>query len=58
VRNARHEGIEQIKKMEKGKTIPEDISHASQKEVQKVTDSFIAQVDEAFKHKETEIHAI
>lgn len=58
VRNARHEGIEQIKKLEKGKQIPEDISHSSQKEVQKVTDSFIAQVDEAFKHKETEIHAI
>ena len=58
VRNARHEGIEQIKKMEKGKLIPEDISHASQKDVQKITDTFIAQVEESFKHKETEIHAI
>jgi ribosome recycling factor len=58
VRNARHEGIELIKKMEKGKTIPEDISHTAQKEIQKVTDSFIAQVDEAYKAKETEIHAI
>lgn len=58
IRNARHEGIEQIKKMEKGKAVPEDISHSSQKEIQKITDSFIAQVDEAYKHKETEIHAI
>jgi ribosome recycling factor len=58
IRNARHEGIEQVKKMEKGKTIPEDISHAAQKEIQKVTDSFVAQVDESFKQKETEIHAI
>ncbi len=58
IRNARHEAIEQVKKMEKAKTVPEDISHTTQKEIQKATDSFIAQVDEAFKHKETEIHAI
>ena len=44
--------------MEKAKTVPEDISHSSQKEIQKVTDSFIAQVDEALKQKEAEIHAI
>ncbi|HXV27711.1 MAG TPA: ribosome recycling factor [bacterium] len=58
IRNARHEGIEQVKKLEKNKVIPEDRSHASQKEIQKVTDKFIAQVDEALKHKDTEIHAI
>lgn len=58
VRNARHEGIEAIKKMEKAKQVPEDISHNTQKEIQKITDGFIAQVDEALKHKETEIHAI
>ena len=58
IRNARHEGIEQIKKLEKSKVIPEDSSHSSQKEIQKITDKFIAQVDEALKHKESEIHAI
>lgn len=58
IRNARHEAVEQIKKFEKSKAIPEDISHASQKEVQKITDKFIVQVDEALKHKEAEIHAI
>ncbi len=58
VRNARHEAIEYVKKLEKAKTMPEDISHTSQKEIQKVTDSFIAQIDEALKHKETEIHEI
>ena len=58
IRNARHEGIETVKKFEKNKAIPEDISHTTQKEIQKATDSFIAQVDEALKHKETEIHAI
>ncbi len=58
IRNSRHEGIEQVKKMEKAKTVPEDISHSSQKEIQKMTDAFIAQVDESLKQKETEIHAI
>ncbi len=58
VRNARHEAIEQVKKLEKAKTIPEDNSHAAQKEIQKVTDQLVAQIEEALKHKETEIHAI
>jgi len=58
IRNARHEAIEQVKKLEKAKTVPEDMSHSSQKEIQKFTDQFIAQVDEALKHKEAEIHSI
>ena len=58
IRNSRHEAIEQVKKLEKAKTIPEDLSHATQKEVQKITDQAIAQIDEALKHKETEIHSI
>lgn len=58
IRNSRHEGIEQVKKLEKGKAVPEDISHSTQKEIQKLTDGFIAQVDEVLKHKESEIHSI
>ena len=58
IRSARHEGIDAIKKLEKEKAIPEDASHISQKEVQKITDSFISQVDEALKNKEAEIHSI
>ena len=58
IRNARHEAIEQVKKLEKAKTVPEDMSHVSQKELQKFTDQFIEQLDEALKHKETEIHSI
>ncbi|MFZ5802864.1 MAG: ribosome recycling factor [Candidatus Omnitrophota bacterium] len=58
IRNARHEGIEQVKKLEKAKTIPEDSSHAVQKDIQKITDKFTAQIEEALKHKEQEIHAI
>ncbi len=58
VRNARHEAVEQLKKLEKAKTVSEDISHSAQKDIQKITDQFVAQVDEALKHKEAEIHAI
>ena len=58
IRNTRHEAIEQVKKLEKAKTVPEDMSHVSQKEVQKFTDQFIEQLDQALKHKETEIHSI
>ena len=58
IRNARHEGIESVKKLEKAKAIPEDVSHATQKEIQKITDKLIAQVDDALKHKEAEIHVI
>jgi ribosome recycling factor len=58
VRNARHEGIDQVKKLEKDKTIPEDKSHAAQKDIQKATDHYIAMVDEALMAKETEIHTI
>lgn len=58
IRNTRHEAIEQVKKLEKAKTVPEDMSHVSQKELQKFTDQFIEQIDAALKHKETEIHSI
>lgn len=58
VRNARHGAIEGVKKLEKGKAISEDESHAAQKEIQKITDKFTAEVDEALKHKEAEIHSI
>jgi ribosome recycling factor len=58
IRNARHEGVEQVKKLEKSKAIPEDKSHASQRDIQKITDKFIVQIDDALKNKETEIHAI
>lgn len=58
VRNARHEGIEQVKKLEKAKSIPEDKSHVAQKEIQKVTDKHTASIDEALKLKEVEINTI
>lgn len=58
VRTARHESIEQIKKYEKAKELPEDASHAHQKEIQKLTDDHIQAIDQALAHKEQEINTI
>lgn len=58
VRTARHEGIEHVKKLEKSKELPEDESHKMQKEIQKLTDKYTADVDASLKQKEQEIHSI
>jgi ribosome recycling factor len=58
VRNIRHEAIEGVKALEKKKTISEDESHHGQKEVQKLTDRFTAEVDQAVAKKEAEIKTI
>ena len=58
VRNIRHEAIEVIKGLEKGKTISEDESHHGQKEIQKLTDRFTQEVDQAVTKKEAEIKTI
>lgn len=58
VRNIRHEAIEAIKALEKAKQISEDESHHGQKEVQKLTDRFIGEVDQSAAKKETEIKTI
>ena len=58
IRNVRHEAIEALKGLEKKKTISEDESHHGQKEVQKLTDHFTAEVDQAVAKKEAEIKTI
>lgn len=58
IRNIRHEAIEAIKALEKTKKISEDESHHGQKEVQKLTDRFIQDVDQAVVKKEAEIKTI
>ena len=58
IRNIRHEAIEAIKALEKVKTISEDESHHAQKEVQKLTDRFTQEVDQAVAKKESEIKTI
>ena len=55
VRNVRRDANEHLKHLEKDKKISEDDHHRSHDGVQKLTDSLIAQIDEAGKSKEAEI---
>jgi len=58
IRNHRRDGNNAIKKLEKDKEITIDESKKGQESVQKLTDTFIAKVDELFKAKEAEVMKI
>jgi ribosome recycling factor len=58
VRNIRHSSNDALKKMAKDKTISEDDERYGLEEVQKLTNTFIAKVDELSKNKETEIMSV
>lgn len=55
IRNIRRDTNEELKKLEKGKHLSEDEVKRLQDETQKITDSYIAKVDEILEHKEKEI---
>lgn len=55
VRNVRRDGMDALKKQEKDGEISEDEHRAWADDVQKLTDRFIARIDEALKAKEAEI---
>lgn len=55
VRNIRRDSNEDLKKLEKEKHISEDDVKRSHDEIQKLTDSYTAKIDEILKHKEQEI---
>ena len=54
-RNIRRDANEELKKLEKNKKISEDDLKRAEKEVQDVTNSFIAKIDEVLAHKEKEV---
>lgn len=55
VRNIRRDANEELKKLEREKHLSEDDIKKSQEEIQKLTDSYIAKVDDILAHKEREI---
>jgi ribosome recycling factor len=57
IRNIRRDALNDLKDLLKEKLITEDEDHRAQDEVQKLTDQFVAQVDELLKEKEEEIMA-
>ncbi len=58
IRNIRRDAIEELKKLEKQKEITEDDLKLGQDEVQKVTDSFVADINTMLDAKEQEIMAV
>ena len=58
VRNIRRDANEKLKKMLKDKTISEDAERDGLDEVQKLTNSYIAKIDEFSKSKEHEITSV
>jgi ribosome recycling factor len=55
VRNVRRDANDEIKHRQKDEGLSEDDIRREQAEVQKLTDGYIARVDELMKHKEAEI---
>ena len=55
VRNVRRNAVEELKQMERGKDISEDERKRAQEQVQQLTDTFVAEVDEVAKVKEAEL---
>jgi len=55
IRNCRRDAVESLRKEEREKTVSEDEMKRGQERVQKLTDQFVAQVDEVGKGKEHEI---
>ena len=55
VRNVRRHLVDDIKHLQKEGDIPEDDAHHLTAEVQKITDDYVARIDDALKHKEQEV---
>lgn len=58
VRKARQDANAAIERSVKEDNLPEDDERRAQAEVQKLTDKYVAQVDDAFKKKEAEVMEI
>ena len=58
VRNVRRDGVDVFRKQEKASEISEDEARDLQEQVQKLTDKYTAQIDEAFKEKEKDIMTV
>jgi ribosome recycling factor len=55
VRNVRRHAKEELEKLERESTISEDDLMRAEKELQKLTDQFVAEIDEIQRHKEQEL---
>lgn len=58
IRNVRRDANQELKNRVKDKDITEDDQKRGEERIQKLTDQFVAQVDEALEHKEQELMAV
>jgi ribosome recycling factor len=58
LRNIRHAANDALKKMLKDKVVSEDEERGGLDDVQKMTNSFVAKIDELAKHKEQDIMSV
>jgi len=58
LRNLRHEAVNAVKDLEKNKTVSQDESKRAQAQVQKITDTYIAEVEKLGKDKERELSEV
>ena len=58
IRNARRDANTKIERSKKDAEISEDEAHRAEEQVQKLTDTYIAKVEEIFKKKEAEVMEI
>ena len=58
VRNVRRDGIEHVKKLVTSKEASEDDQHKAQDQLQKLTDRYIAVIDQKGKEKEAELKEV
>ena len=58
IRGVRRDGIQHVKELLKEKSITEDEARRSEEEIQKLTDKFVKDIDDAVKAKEQELMAV
>lgn len=58
IRNARRDGIDSVRKQEKNSDISQDESRALQDDIQKMTDKYVAKIDEVLAVKEKDITTV
>ena len=58
IRGVRRDGIQQVKELLKEKKTTEDDARRSEDEIQKLTDKFVKDIDDAVKAKEQELMAV
>ncbi|MCF4006389.1 ribosome recycling factor [Corynebacterium uropygiale] len=58
IRNVRRKGMDQLKKIQKDGDAGEDEVQAAEKELDKITQTYVAQIDEVVSKKEEELMAV